>query len=249
MVKFVLIIKLKIVSLMFMKNVTLKKLYVVSLFIFFAGSLLAQSNVTLTDGKFIYRLKVEELPDAHYRKVMEKKPGDTITKSLPRIGIKVGSVKSITILNVADTNKKQVIIPGKNETAWPWTDDTKYEKFILEDINFDGYNDIRLLNSADTFGYYCWTFQPATGKFIEDTVLSKFINPQFDQQQKLVYQNLENSGDKRTQIFRYINGVLTLIEEDETNYDSIHKTTTITIRKLINGKMQITNRIENPTGN
>jgi len=208
------------------------------------STLSAQSAVTLSDGLFIYRLTVEKLPDAHYRHYKQEQ--NTGKKDPQGIGYTVGTVKAITIFPVKDSTHKQVIIPGKNESSWPWTEDNKGEKFIIEDMNFDGNNDIRLLNSADNFTYYCWIFQPATGQFIQDTVLSKFIDPQFDQNQKLVYQNWEyvKDNEKGTQIYQYINGILTLIEEDETSNNYTNKTTTVTIKKRINGQMKMVSRSE-----
>lgn len=225
-----------------------KQALLIVLMLFIVNILLAQNTVTLSDGQFIYRLTVEKLPETHYRQYMQQ-PMDMQGKTHPpRIGFAVGTVKSIIIFPVKDSTRKQVIIPAKNESSWPWTEDNKGEKFIIEDMNFDGNNDIRLVNSFDNFTYYCWIYHPATGQFVEDTVLDKFVNPQFDQNQKLVYQNWENVKDneKGTQIYKYINGILTLMEEDDTSNNYFIKTTTITIKKLVDGKLKVISRTESP---
>lgn len=210
------------------------------------SSLSAQTTVTLTDGQFIYRLSVKELPGVHYKQNTPKRPGVNNKNQLPEIGVMTGTVTSITILNAKDTTRKQVIIPGKNETVWPWTNTNKEERFIMQDMNFDGYNDIRLLNNTDKFTYYCWIYQPATGQFAEDTTLTKFVNPQFDQEQKLVYRNIDLPGDKKTQLYQYINGKLTLIEEDEISSSDTAKTSAVTIRKLMDGKLQEVRKVQIP---
>jgi len=199
----------------------------------------AQTVVSLSDGKFIYRLTVEQLHGTHYRHYINE-PAES--KGKKQIGFTVGTVKTITIINLKDTTEKQVIIPGENETSWPWTEANKAEKFIIQDMNFDGKNDIRLLNSADNFTYYCWVYQPATKQFVQDTVLNKLVNPQFDPNEQLVYVNWQGYTNKGTETFKYIEGKLTLIEEEETRDDG--KKTTITIKKLVNGKMEVVNNVE-----
>lgn len=233
---------------MFEKNRKYWPVWIVALQLFGTIKLSAQKIVTLSDGQFTYRLSIEKIPQAQPSRYMQEpmeKPGE---KQRPRIGFAFGTVKSITIFHVNDTNKRQIITPGKNESFWPWTEDNKGEKFIIEDMNFDGNNDIRLLKDPDDFTYYCWIYQPATGQFIEDTVLDGYRNPQFDQNQKLVYQNWERikDGGKGTDIYKYIDGVITLIEEDETSNDQTNKITTTTIKKLVNGQMQTVSKTETP---
>jgi hypothetical protein len=227
-----------------------KRFLFIASWLFFINTVSAQTTVTLSDGNFMYRLTVEELPTPHYRQSTQEKYAAG-AKQAPRIGMAVGTVKSITILSVKDTTKQQVIIPGKNETAWPWTEQTKGEKFIIADMDFDGNNDIRLLNSADNFTYYCWIYQPATGQFVENADLDKFVNPQFDENKKLVYQNWENTKDnsKGTDIYQYMDGKLTLIEKEERATDYTNKTITITVTKLIKGQMTVVKKEQIPLNN
>lgn len=222
------------------------KIMLIALLSMIVNILPAQTTVIISDGQFIYRLSVKQILDIHYKQVAQKTTSGKTKNQLPQIGIRTGMVTSITILNVKDTNRKQVIIPGKNETIWPWTDANKEERFILEDINFDGHNDIRLLNSVEKFTYYCWIYQPATGQFVQDTVFNSFVNPQFDQNQKLIYRNIDLPGDKKTQLYQYINGKLTLIEEDEIVDSNTAKTSTIIVKKLVNGKFRVASQTQIP---
>ncbi len=223
------------------ENTTMyKHIGVFLVFLLSVSVLSAQSTVTLTDGKFVYRLTVEKLPGQHTRKALSV----TNKRQTPQIGFTVGTVKSITIFPVDDSLHKQVIVPGKNESSWPWTEDNKAEKFIIEDMNFDGNNDIRLLNSADNYTYYYWIYQPGSGQFVEDTVLTRLVAPQFYQNQKLVYANWEEANGRETKTYNYTDGKLTLIEEDEIKADSVKKITTIIIKKLVNGKMEVVSTAE-----
>ncbi len=221
--------------------------YKILLLLFLAfGCTKAQQIVTLSDGRFVYKLQVEMLPEPHYRVNSQEPAPNPNKKQSKGIGITVGTVKSIIIYPINDTSKKQVIIPGKNESAWPWMESNKAEKFILEDMNFDGNNDFRFLHSADYFGYDCYVYKPATGQFVYDSALSNLVGPQFDQNQKLIYENWQGFTNKGTETFQYVTGKLTLIEEEEMK-DVVGKDSTIvTIKKLVNGKMETINKVEIP---
>ncbi len=210
---------------------------------------IAQQIEKLTDGKFMYCLTLEKLAAPHYRTFANEPPSNSTKKKTPRLGFTVGTVKSITIYPINDTTKKQVIIPDKNESAWPWTDANKEEKFILEDMNFDGNNDFRFLSSSDNFIYCCYVYQPSTGQFVKDTVLNKLVGAQFDQNQKLIYENWQGLTNKGTETFKYIDGKLTLIEEEETRDDISKKTTTVTLKKLVDGKMKVVSQVVSPHEN
>ncbi len=226
--------------------ISIRKIILTALLAASISVLSAQTTVTITDGQLIYRLSVQQLQNIHYKQTVQKPSAGKSKNQAMEIGVRIGTVTSITILNAKDTNRKQVIIPGKNETIWPWTNSNKEERFIMQDMNFDGNNDIRLLNSVDKFTYYCWVYQPTTGQFVADTILSKFVNPQFDQDQKLVYQNVDLPNDKKTQLYQYINGKFTLIEEDEVSDNSDGKTSTITVKRLTGGKLQEISKTQIP---
>jgi len=207
----------------------------------------AQQVVNISDGKYVYRLMVQQLSAPHYRQ--RTQPAKPEKKQPVNPGITVGTVKSITIFLLKDTVHKQVIIPANNETAWPWTNANKEEKFILEDINFDGNNDFRLLNSPDGYSYYCYVFQPTTGQFVMDTTLSNLTNPQFDQNKRMVYENWQRGASKGTTTYKYMDGKLTAFEEEESSDDAAKNVTTITLKKLVDGKLQVVSKVETPMKN
>ncbi len=61
---------------------------------------------------------------------------------------------------------------------------------IIEDVNFDGYNDIRVLNwlSVSWYTEYnYWLYHKGTKQFVQDTLLNRMMNPYFDQQYKTIH--------------------------------------------------------------
>lgn len=62
--------------------------------------------------------------------------------------------------------------------------------FTIEDMNFDGYKDIRLLSWLGTnfyTQYRCWLYDSDSGLFKEDTSMTKLYNPYFDPEEQFVH--------------------------------------------------------------
>ncbi len=112
--------------------------------------------------------------------------------------------------------------------------------FIVEDMNFDGYNDIRIqVNNpaAPNNSYYCWVYDPAKGVFVEDCALGGLISPAFDQAAKLVHSyERVSAAEYLSWTYRYVNGVLTLILEKKATYDPGTGARVETVKELVNGK-------------
>jgi hypothetical protein len=112
--------------------------------------------------------------------------------------------------------------------------------FIVEDMNFDGYNDIRIqVNNpaAPNNSYYCWVYNPGKGVFVEDCALEALISPVFDQAGKLVhsYERVSAAG-YLTWTYRYVKGVLTLLGESEITFEPATGERVETIKELVDGK-------------
>ncbi|MBI3512270.1 MAG: hypothetical protein HY064_16540 [Bacteroidetes bacterium] len=160
--------------------------------------------------------------------------------------------KSISIINKADSQLVQTISTPKNHIAGRHILLSYYtfSLFRIEDINFDGYNDIMLIQSFDTLHpqnifYFSWAYNNKTLKFERDTTLDKIIQPNFDHDKFLILSSnlLYAPQDQIWKTYQYIKGKLTLIEIDErkiitdkdNNYNSVSNTKT----KLIKGKMKL----------
>ena len=128
------------------------------------------------------------------------------------------SVQTITITDTSTGKAIQTIsIPGL--TIFGQTDISVYDKdtmgFQLEDMNFDGYKDIRLFdtqngNYRQEWIYLIW--KPEKNIFVDDKRLNDISMANFDQENKLIYGMERGSAvDHYYSTYKYINGTPTLI--------------------------------------
>jgi len=147
-------------------------------------------------------------------------------------------VKSIVVRRIKDDQQVQVLTPGDN---FPNCDLPKDQIFIIEDVNFDGHDDIRLLQflpAAPNLPYYFWTYNSATKKFQPDQALEEITSPEFDQKKKLIYSFWRDGCCSHgLSTFKYINGKPKLIEESEVKQEDGKVITTL--KKMVNGKMKL----------
>jgi hypothetical protein len=150
-------------------------------------------------------------------------------------------VKSITVTRLKDKKQVQVLTPEEN---YPSCGLPKEQIFIIEDINFDGYNDIRLIQflpAAPNIPYYYWTYNPSTQKYQRQKALEDITSPDFDHKKKLIYSFWRGSCcDHGLSTYKYFNGKPTLIEESEIKEEDGKVITTL--KKLVNGKMKLVKR-------
>lgn len=147
-------------------------------------------------------------------------------------------IKSIVVTRLKDSKEIQTIRPDENNPSCGLPQD---QIFIIEDINFDGFNDIRLLQflpASPNLPYYYWTYNSKTKMFDRQKALEDITSPEFDPQKKLIYSFWRGSccgHGQRT--YRYVNGKPTLIEESEIKEEDDKIITTV--KKLVNGKMKL----------
>lgn len=153
-------------------------------------------------------------------------------------------VRSITIRRKSSHKVIQIIYPEDN---YPPSGLPNDQLFIIEDVNFDGAPDIRLLQfePADpNEPYYFWVYDRKTGKFKRFKALEDITSPRFVPEKKLIY-SFWRSGccDHGLSSYKYINGIPVMIREDEDAM-SANDTATyiITVKKRINGKMKLVKR-------
>lgn len=175
-----------------------------------------------SDEDFIYRLHIDSI-------------------RYPENGSR-DSVYHIEVLKKISKQKLQDIDPGSNPMLSS-LDQEQLQRFVIEDMNFDGYKDIRLMNwlgGRRQQIFTCWLFDPAKNKFVEDTSLSKLADTEFDPVTKTVFANMRTGccADHLSELFTWENGKLVLQRSEElmTNpyggYDA-----TLRRSKRINGKM------------
>lgn len=72
------------------------------------------------------------------------------------------------------------------------------EAFQIEDMNFDGYLDFRLIEflpMTPNIPYLFWLFDPKAGEFVRNLELQKMTFPEFDANQKLIISSWKDQGN------------------------------------------------------
>jgi len=116
--------------------------------------------------------------------------------------------------------------------------------FQIEDVNFDGYKDIKLLNWWGVTGnvnFSFWRFDNNNGKFIYDAELSDLTSPIFNPKTKLIttYETGGMAGMIHTgRKYKYQDNKLLLIEEENQIWIENEKQFLKTIRIMKNGAMR-----------
>ncbi|MGB7950314.1 MAG: hypothetical protein WCH75_21715, partial [Candidatus Binatia bacterium] len=117
-----------------------------------------------------YRFRIHaELPEFVFTLV-----GDRLSESKDTL-----HVKKIEVRRGASSAPVQVI--EGLDTATPISSNTP--ALAVLDMNFDGYGDIRLVESrpaGPNIPYLNWLFDPGSGRFVESRALNAITSPQFD---------------------------------------------------------------------
>ncbi|ULH28615.1 hypothetical protein FH581_016005 [Leptospira weilii] len=127
------------------------------------------------------------------------------------------------------------------------------EFFVVEDLNFDGYKDIRLMFDRGVSGnevYMYWLFHPSKNRFIENKDLDELVSPVFDLKTKtiLTYYHL-SSREYVNGTYKFAkNGKLIKIHEERQELIDKNNTSTLykTVSRLKNGKWVSRIKVVNP---
>jgi hypothetical protein len=158
-------------------------------------------------------------------------------------------VDSVVIVDLV-THKRKQSFNLDSSVGIPCDGDfVKANQFQIVDANFDGYEDILLMQflpAAPNIPYYWWIYNPKTRLFAEDTALENITSPEFDSVNHYIYSTWRGSCcDHGNDTYEYRNGKAVLIEQSEDVYDPESKTDTLFQRKLVNGKMkEISKKVE-----
>jgi hypothetical protein len=126
------------------------------------------------------------------------------------------------------------------------------KSFSAEDINFDGYLDITVLDEhGSKWGSRnYWLFDHRTGRFVinslaKDLGMLKVSEKHLEQRYKEIHVSNIVGGcadDKR--VYRVIRGRLVLLRAEEREAGS--GGCTVTIKQRVNGKMKVVSKVEEP---
>jgi hypothetical protein len=148
-------------------------------------------------------------------------------------------IKSVTIFRLPGREKIQTVVPPEI-----FSFESYQIPVIVEDMNFDGYNDFRTMSWFMTRGqtfYNFWLYDPAKGKFKADTFMSNNMwDVQFDHQAKTVTSNQRLAGgpfNHVNEVYAWENGKLILQHKEECDQNPFGDDVYITMTKRINGKL------------
>ena len=148
-------------------------------------------------------------------------------------------VRSVNIFHLPDHKKIQVVYPPEK---FPF--ESYRVPVIMEDMNYDGYTDFRVMTWTMTRGqtfYDFWLYDPAKEKFVQDTFMSNNLwDAEFDPEEKTVISNARLAGpfSMRNEIYSWENGKLILQEYKECEENPYGENGgDLTMKKRIGGKM------------
>ena len=128
-----------------------------------------------------------------------------------------------------------------NVSAMPTiTEDTV--AFEVEDLNFDGYQDMRLMESmlgTVNTKYLYWLFEPQTGRFVKNTALSAIISPRVDAEKKQIISAWRDGCCYyETDYYQVVDNKPLLLRQEKEEYDEAG-TKKVTVWERIGGKMKL----------
>ncbi len=153
------------------------------------------------------------------------------------------SVDSILVLDKGDEHTIQVIVCEENYFNCTKSDTPG---FFIDDMNFDGREDFKLLESSAkeaTNPYFYWLYNPLFNRYEQSPGLEEIMSPVFNKGCKCITSNWKkgsNISGKTT--YKYISGLLEVTEEitEETLLESVYVTT----RKLVDGQLKTISKNE-----
>ncbi|MCL2811588.1 MAG: hypothetical protein FWD25_06840 [Clostridia bacterium] len=116
--------------------------------------------------------------------------------------------------------------------------------FVLEDMNFDGYMDMRLMQYVSggvNIPYHCWLWDPVDNRFVYSEALSAISSPLFDPERRQVLGFATGgAAEYIDSVHEYQDNELTLISRVTTGYDYEGGTVIVTTEELFEGQMIVT---------
>jgi hypothetical protein len=155
------------------------------------------------------------------------------------------SIKLIHIYRTSDGKKIQTLNPGPN-MSMTHMDKIRATRFTVEDMNFDGHDDFRIVTWIYMRGqtmFSFWIYNLGKEKFEEDTNLAKTADVIFYPESKTVYSCMRHGCcyEHESELYTWENGVLVSQREEEVMmdfYDTTNNRVYLTIRQRVNGKMK-----------
>ncbi len=146
-------------------------------------------------------------------------------------------IKSVHIIRLTDHKKIQTIVPSEI-----YRFESYHVPVVVEDMNFDGYYDLRILNFVPMYAcetYYYWLYMPEKKRFEKNKPLEVTSNVKFDKSSNTVTSHFRGGGpfDQRNEIFIWEKDNLSLQYSEEVFMGIKNMEGTFTMKKRIDGKL------------
>ncbi len=153
----------------------------------------------------------------------------------------------ITITEGSNGKTIQTIV---NTTSYDATLTQATATLALVDANFDGYNDLQILNNCGVTGncsYDFYLYDSATNQFVQNAFLSGLGTPTFDVAKQQVRTSWNSSaGDWEADTYQYENSHYTVVHQEISTWNRNANTVTVDTYNLLDGQMKLTNSSTTP---
>lgn len=173
---------------------------------------------------------------------------DTIHPSLSEMLFKIYGIEN----EYTSSANKIVIYQSEAEQELHFEDtdtpDQESVGFIVEDMDFDGYKDIRIQRSqpaGPNIPYYYWLWDEVSSKYVANGNLEMITSPVFDAENEWIQSTIrENATTYYEDIYKYIDEVPVLVKETEEIIDEVNNVVHITEMEFSYNEMKITKQYD-----
>ena len=132
--------------------------------------------------------------------------------------------KTISIFDAKTGNLLQTLVTSEfNDGDDAHAFSREEVELIVEDMNFDGYDDIRIAaftTAGPNIPYICWLWDKNTKQFVHDADLSAIASFEIDKDNEWIHaSNRVSAISWRTEFYRWTDGRLTLFRAMDANLD------------------------------
>jgi LysM repeat protein len=178
-----------------------------------------------------------ELPSFTF--ILQGEPETERSKTGATIPVKI---KMIEIQKAKQSQPFQLITTDAKPTITPATAETKVDiAFHVEDLNFDGYRDLRLMvEPVDTnqAKYAYWLYDPRRGRFVANEALSAISSPEVEVENQQIKSFWRDSASHYgMDIYQWLKEQPVLVQQEERLYTD--EGLKVVMKKRINGEMKV----------
>jgi hypothetical protein len=179
----------------------------------------AQNSRVYTDSLYTYTLNYDSATSGKYTQCV---------------------VKSIAVSRIGSAEAEHTVTPDENIVSCDWL---QFDFFLVEDMNFDGRNDFRLLLSMSPGGntsYAYWLYNASTKAFERSGAFEdSLVNVTFDKEKKLIKSYWSGGTEYGNETYKLVKGKLAIVERSTVTPEESGTTHYIrTVYKPVNGVMK-----------